>query len=217
MTLGCSNAELTLKSHTHLFKLEKRKQGKSDTMVVKEKGGWRMQRCLQLSESFCKKYFRWETSELNVQMAQDWVTCPSSSSWGKMYQGAENWTKQKAGLYLNVTPENYLSKFNTWFSSFGMVQWRKFLLHFWISGGEAISSTSSSSGSWSHFMNSRSTEIALLVLSYSAFSSLPAACFHFSLHPTSCPIYFSWVMSMTGGTRGEKHKRIFHRKIIMCF
>lgn len=51
-----------------------------------------------------------------------------------MYQGAEGWTKQKAGLYLNSVPENYFQSWHLIFL-FRIGWWRKSLLHFWVSGG----------------------------------------------------------------------------------
>lgn len=122
--------------------------------------------------------------------------------------------KQEAGLHLHLPSEEHSPNtldFPLWD---GMVLgWEKACCIFECSGKEEISWTSSS-GSWSRTMNSRTTDTALLVLSYSAFHSLLAAVSTFPSTLPLAPSSFHESSLRKEEPEGTKeHKRIFHRQI----
>lgn len=128
------------------------------------------------------------------QMAEDWVTCPSFL-WG---QGTGQSRRQDFTLTwpLRSNYQELILDFPPWDGTVKnthvafLSSWEKGLLveHLSVVSGHAL----------------RILEpLTLLFLSYCAFNSFPALHLHFFLHPTHCPVSFSWVMSMGEG-RGDQ-------------
>ena len=142
-----------------------------------------------------------------------WVWVNSGSWWWTGRPGVRHFMElQRVGHdwvtelnWTNLTSEAHLPNMDNWISFFGMG---------WCWLGEtpvAFLSVWGKEGLSEHLpvvpghMNSRIT----MLLSWS-YSILLYTCSQplspFSLHPASCPIFFSWVISVERGTRGKKKR-----------
>lgn len=129
----------------------------------------------QLSECFCNKYFSFgDIPKPDVQIAKDWRTGPSFISMGeKVPRAGRGLDRAEGRLLPKPEPWRALTKSYHTICLFGIGWCRGEGNACCVSeclGKGVVSETSSSPGSWSRCMNSRATDSALLVLSYSVSS-----------------------------------------------